>query len=304
MNLKQKLLPYVFATLLASGCGILLGMFFLSIFTGQANTEINPELPQVVQASTLAAMYENQENILEDSNNLEGSNNLNNSNNADDNNSLDSNLESAGQAVEKLIERAITFHEMKWSFIQAGVFNKPDYAAPIISTFRNHNIRIQMLDSQPARAMAAGFLDWNMTNSVSRQLSFIDVELYNRELNMTFETIILDLPEADAAVYEEQLNNQILDYLEQLQGTSYDWINGKGDFTSTQALVSKQKELLETIEQLRSYGANNQDKTLLFWTAELIKLEGVISGSRSENSQLGWVLQEHLLVLLSKCKVY
>jgi hypothetical protein len=280
--LKARWLQILATTLLASGCGIVLGVFLLSIYTNadmQAfkNQDETTDFPKVVQASAVTLLADD---LLEQSNNDSESNNT-----IEDNNT---------------IEAMLQIRDREWYFVQAGVFNDPSLAYPIVKQIQKHGIQPQLIFNNPSRVMLGGFTNINQANNIVKQLSVIGVELYVKELKLRLEPTSVVVPiEQNELINDLQKGMEA--YFKLIANYSTTLITGKGNdnMEELDAIINVRDEMVKTLDTVLLIEANYSNELLIAWKEQLQKSKLIINNKTAHNTLSGWALQEHLLSLLA-----
>ena len=309
--MKSRWLQILATTLFASGCGIVLGILLLSIYTNadvQAfkNQEETANLPKVVQASAVTMLADN---LIEQAGNGQ-TDNQETDNQETDNQETNNGQANGNQLAEQFMqaehvsEGVLRLSDREWYLVQAGVFNDPSLAYPIVKQIQKHGIQPQMIFNKPSRVMLGGFTNINQANNIVKQLSVIGVELYVKELKLSFEPTIVVVPIEKNELISD-LQTEMEAYMKLLASYSGAQITGKGNDNTAEldALINVRDELVKTLDTVLSIENNRSNELLIAWKEQLQKSKLIINNKTSSNIKLGWALQEQLLSLLSECKM-
>lgn len=272
---NMRWLPVLATVLFASGCGVLLGLFLLTLFV-DADVEASKSdvymahIPTVVQASTL--MDEQA-------------------------------LEATTLAPEEVLEQhdvsngnaqqyTVDFPNKAWYFVQAGVFQTPEYAYPIEQQLKAKGLAWKMYDMNPSRLMVAGFCDIKHANELVKQWSALQIDLYAKEMEITMQPVVLYVTD-EYSGEGNALGEKVLGFYELLAQSSYQLL--KGNDGDLQQLQSQKADLLETIDRLLTIDENKQHPFLLNLKTQLETSPPIVKGDK----QLGKHMQELLLSLLA-----
>jgi len=304
--MKSRWLQILATTLFASGCGIVLGILLLSIYTNadvQAfkNQEETANLPKVVQASAVTMLADN---LLEQAGNGQADNRQTDNQETNNGQANENQLAEQFMQAKHVSEGILRLSDRGWYFVQAGVFNDPSLAYPIVKQIQEHGIQPQMIFNNPSRVMLGGFTNINQANNIVKQLSVIGVELYVKELKLSFEPTIVVVPIEQNELISD-LQTEMEAYMKLLASYSGAQITGKGNDNTAEldALINVRDELVKTLDTVLSIENNRSNELLIAWKEQLQKSKLIINNKTSSNIKLGWALQEQLLSLLSECKM-
>ncbi|OEH84229.1 hypothetical protein BHU72_12560 [Desulfuribacillus stibiiarsenatis] len=314
--MKTRWLPIVGTSLLASACGILLGMLVLSLMTNtsvQADHNITTsatEMPKVVQASQVNDKQpENLEkqNLEKQTESMPPNNPLVASQDILVDSKVPGNTVIALKSPEYQT-KIVAFPATELFFVQAGVFNDGKFAQPIANQFSNKNIKAVLIAEKPTRLMVATALTRKQSDLMAKQLADVGAELYVKDLEITpkpttihfiiKETVLQD--EKSKVITEEMLARTYQQYVKEITTVSHELVMGRK--IGVQGLLDTTNELQAHVEELLAYPGNEKNEILVQWNEHTKATAQLLTGQAKEKS-LGWKLQEQALLMFKNFKV-